>query len=68
MNHLIGANCASVAKAFEKRSTSLLLEDIVDEIARTGNQRGEVPSSAIGAKVLENSAPSMKWPICVTPP
>jgi transcriptional repressor NrdR len=46
---------ASVAKAFEKRSTSLLtLEDIVEEIVHeleTGER--EVPSSVIGAKVLE---------------
>jgi transcriptional repressor NrdR len=46
---------ASVAKAFEKRSTSLLtLEDIVDEIVHELETGGrEVPSSAIGAKVLE---------------
>jgi len=45
----------SVAKAFEKRSTSLLtLEDIVDEIVHELETGGrEVPSSAIGAKVLE---------------
>src|ERR1043166_7053794 len=46
---------SSIAKAFEKRSTSLLtLEDMVEEIVHeleTGG--GEVPSSAIGAKVLE---------------
>jgi transcriptional repressor NrdR len=46
---------ASVAKAFEKRSTSLLtLEEIVDEIVHELETGGrEVPSSAIGAKVLE---------------
>ena len=56
MNHLIGVNlAASIAKAFEKRSTSLLtLEDIVDEIVHELETGGrEVPSSAIGAKVLE---------------
>src|SRR5438105_9868984 len=46
---------ASIAKAFEKRSTSLLtLEDIVDEIVHeveTGDR--EVLTSVIGAKVLE---------------
>src|ERR1041385_7227424 len=45
----------SIAKAFEKRSTSLLtLEDMVEEIVHeleTGGREG--PSSAIGAKVLE---------------
>ena len=46
---------ASIAKAFEKRSTSLLtLEDMVDEIVHELETSGrEVPSSAIGAKVLE---------------
>ncbi|HEX3619163.1 MAG TPA: transcriptional regulator NrdR [Candidatus Udaeobacter sp.] len=46
---------ASVAKAFEKRSTSLLtLEEIVDEIVHELETGGrEVLSSAIGAKVLE---------------
>src|SRR6266487_4243176 len=46
---------ASIAKAFEKRSTSLLtLEDVVDEIVHELETSGrEVPSSAIGAKVLE---------------
>ena len=46
---------ASIAKAFEKRSTSLLtLEDMVDEIVHELETGGrEVPSSAIGAKVLE---------------
>ena len=46
---------ASIAKAFEKRSTSLLtLEDTVDEIVHELETSGrEVPSSAIGAKVLE---------------
>src|SRR6266446_2466417 len=46
---------ASIAKAFEKRSTSLLtLEDIVDGIVHELETGGrEVPSSAIGAKVLE---------------
>ena len=46
---------ASIAKAFEKRSTSLLtLEDTVDEIVHELETSGrEVPSSVIGAKVLE---------------
>ncbi len=46
---------ASVAKAFEKRSTSLLtLEDMVEEIVHELETGGrEVPSSVIGAKVLE---------------
>jgi transcriptional repressor NrdR len=46
---------ASIAKAFEKRSTSLLtLEDTVDDIVHELETSGrEVPSSAIGAKVLE---------------
>src|SRR5207253_5175976 len=46
---------ASIAKAFEKRSTSLLtLEDMVDEIVHELETGGrEVPSSAIGAKVRE---------------
>jgi len=46
---------ASIAKAFEKRSTSLLtLEDTVDEIVHELETSGrEVPSSLIGAKVLE---------------
>src|SRR4029434_6625148 len=45
----------SVAKAFEKRSTSLLtLEEIVDQIVHELETSGrEVPSSIIGAKVLE---------------
>ena len=45
----------SIAKAFEKRSTSLLtLEDMVEEIVHELETSGrEVPSSAIGAKVLE---------------
>jgi transcriptional repressor NrdR len=45
----------SIAKAFEKRSTSLLtLENMVDEIVHELETGGrEVPSSAIGAKVLE---------------
>lgn len=45
----------SIAKAFEKRSTSLVtLEDMVDEIVHELETSGrEVPSSAIGAKVLE---------------
>src|SRR5437868_11739936 len=45
----------SIAKAFEKRSTSLLtLEDTVDEIVHELETSGrEVPSSLIGAKVLE---------------
>jgi transcriptional repressor NrdR len=46
---------ASIAKAFEKRSASLLtLEDMVDEIVHDLETSGrEVPSAAIGAKVLE---------------
>ena len=46
---------ASIAKAFEKRSTSLLtLENMVDAIVHELETSGrEVPSSAIGAKVLE---------------
>ena len=46
---------ASIAKAFEKRSTSLLtLEQLVDEIVHDHETGGrEVQSSAIGAKVLE---------------
>jgi transcriptional repressor NrdR len=46
---------ASIAKAFEKRSTSLLtLEDVVDEIVHELETGGrEVPSSVIGVKVLE---------------
>src|SRR6201982_4159230 len=46
---------ASIAKAFEKRSTSLLtLEDTVDEIVHELEPRGrEVSSAQIGAKVLE---------------
>ncbi len=46
---------ASIAKAFEKRSTSLLtLEDTVDEIVHELETSGrEVPSSVIGTKVLE---------------
>ena len=45
----------SIAKAFEKRSTSLLtLEQLVDEIVHDLETSGrEVQSSAIGAKVLE---------------
>ena len=45
----------SIAKAFEKRSTSLLtLEDVVDEIVHELETGGrEVPSSVIGSKVLE---------------
>jgi len=45
----------SIAKAFEKRSTSLLtLEQIVDEIVHELETSGrEVQSTAIGAKVLE---------------
>jgi transcriptional repressor NrdR len=45
----------SIAKAFEKRSTSLLtLEQLVDEIVHDLETGGrEVQSSAIGAKVLE---------------
>src|SRR6266436_4427494 len=45
----------SVAKAFEKRSTSLLtLEQVVDEVVHDLETGGrEVQSSAIGAKVLE---------------
>jgi transcriptional repressor NrdR len=46
---------ASIAKAFEKRSTSLLtLEDMVDDIVHELETGGrEVPSSLIGARVLE---------------
>ena len=46
---------ASIAKAFEKRSTSLLtLEEMVDQIVHELETSGrEVPSSAIGARVLE---------------
>jgi len=46
---------ASIAKAFEKRSTSLLtLEDMVEEIVHELETGGrEVISSVIGAKVLE---------------
>ena len=46
---------ASIAKAFEKRSTSLLtLEDTVEEIVHELETGGrEVLSSVIGAKVLE---------------
>src|SRR6202043_2969600 len=46
---------ASIAKAFEKRSTSLLtLEQMVDEVVHELETSGrEVPSSAIGAKVLQ---------------
>ena len=45
----------SIAKAFEKRSTSLVtLEQIVDEIVHELETSGrEVQSEAIGAKVLE---------------
>jgi transcriptional repressor NrdR len=45
----------SIAKAFEKRSASLLtLEEMVDEIVHELETGGrEVPSSIIGAKVLE---------------
>jgi transcriptional repressor NrdR len=45
----------SIAKAFEKRSTSLLtLEQIVDEIVHDLETGGrEVQSAVIGAKVLE---------------
>jgi transcriptional repressor NrdR len=46
---------ASIAKAFEKRSTSLVtLEQVVDEIVHELETSGrEVQSTAIGAKVLE---------------
>ena len=46
---------ASIAKAFEKRSTSLLtLEQIVDEVVHELETSGrEVDSAQIGAKVLE---------------
>src|SRR5207247_5525660 len=46
---------ASIAKAFEKRSTSLLtLEEMVDEIVHELETSGrEVPSSAIAATLLE---------------
>jgi len=45
----------SIAKAFEKRSTSLLtLEQLVDDIVHELEPSGrEVQSTAIGAKVLE---------------
>src|ERR1700693_2932614 len=45
----------SIAKAFEKRSTSLVtLEQVVDEVVHDLETGGrEVQSSAIGAKVLE---------------
>ena len=45
----------SIAKAFEKRSTSLLtLEQLVDDIVHELETSGrEVQSTAIGAKVLE---------------
>jgi len=45
----------SIAKAFEKRSTSLLtLEQLVDEIVHDLETSGrEVQSTAIGSKVLE---------------
>lgn len=45
----------SIAKAFEKRSASLLtLEEMVDDIVHELETGGrEVPSSVIGAKVLE---------------
>ena len=45
----------SIAKAFEKRSTSLLtLEQLVDDIVHELETSGrEVESTAIGAKVLE---------------
>src|SRR5438046_3312472 len=47
----------SIAKAFEKRSASLLtLEEMVDEIVHELETSGrEVPSSAVGAKVLDRS-------------
>src|SRR5205814_9568419 len=46
---------ASIAKAFEKRSTSLLtLEEMVDQIVHELETSGrEVPSLVIGAKVLD---------------
>jgi transcriptional repressor NrdR len=46
---------ASIAKAFEKRSASLLtLEDMVDGIVHELETGGrEVPSSVIGAKILQ---------------
>src|SRR5437763_11338831 len=46
---------ASIAKAFEKRSTSLLtLEQMVDEVVHELETSGrEVDSAQIGAKVLE---------------
>jgi transcriptional repressor NrdR len=46
---------SSIAKAFEKRSTSLLtLEEMVDEIVHELETSGrEVSSASIGAKVLE---------------
>ena len=59
---------ASIAKAFEKRSTSLLtLEDMVDEIVHELETGGrEVPSSLIGARVLESCARLMRSLTCVT--
>src|SRR5580765_7655595 len=46
---------ASIAQAFEKRPAGLLtLEDIVDEVVHELDSGGrEVPSSVIGARVLE---------------
>src|SRR5881628_4001842 len=48
----------SIAKAFEKRSASLLtLEEMVDDIVHELETTGrEVPSSIIGTKVLERLA------------
>ena len=59
---------ASIAKAFEKRSTSLLtLEDMVDEIVHELETGGrEVPSSVIGARVLKSCAGLMRSLTCVT--
>ena len=59
---------ASIAKAFEKRSASLLtLEDMVDEIVHELETGGrEVPSSVIGARVLESCAGLMRSLTCVT--
>ena len=61
---------ASIAKAFEKRSTSLLtLEDTVDEIVHELETSGrEVPSSADWRQSARKTAwRLMKWPTCVTP-
>src|SRR5205807_8589438 len=60
---------ASIAKAFEKRSTSLLtLEEMVDEIVHELETSGrEVPSLVFGAKVLAkwrgaDEVPNLRYP------